>query len=996
MKEFQRGGGRGDDDGEGEEEDGEEENEVIVEGCGGDYEESSFKWKGLGLILTKQGVDLWIEIGEGGGRKTVAGRGCGKIETANFELKSITGGYKIDGEERRIFEMVESKVTGEQIRVVQVKGEAGWLDVGLLTVTLKEDKGVDEDGLSPYFEDVEEEGGGGIADMTRSTAFGGACMFELTVSGLSFFTRLRSGSGMEFVKARVKEISGQEGRRDGKKNKRKMQLYRRNDIESREEFMVEVEFKKDTGEGGLIKVDLKELCWRYRVNEGVMLRVIGKFGKGGKKSADSTSSSASSSSSPSDSSSDSSYAIFFNLHSPLLHYVSPQSPSVTPATFLLSVNEVKISTVNIGGEGVRWKAAFKGVEGRVGNKRIDKDITMGRLVTPITISSLTLILLRNPDATPPNPRMSFQISQPDNGPSAECVRLYLCRDSFRVMTEMVGQWWWLFGCSRELEEEIREEVNAHPLEVDEGGGDGGIMASVEQDDDVGDLSLDSSWVYDDFPSYATAPTGAIWYNADDGGGLRESKQVKIFPQHVPVAGGRGGIEEGDMGVKDIVGGDEGVEVGTSCVVNGLTVVVRLFEGYDWVEDVEGEVALELRARDRKGGDRLAKYGLVEFFEVTVRNLSMRTDSVTPTESIMKGSRLASAMDINLGDFWCLECITTEEEKKAFLEWRNDVLHPRDEDEGMVMIKVVSFHPEQKFSVDAKLMSNDSRFAMKMQPLRCFIDQRVIFFVKDFFDPLAGYEGMNKVAAEEDKERVKEKEDRGEKVDDLMEARETETYFKSASVNATKMKINYTPVGVDVAALKTGKYSELINLFPLDDLLLDLEPLKLENITGWGTLFSKICSDWISHITATQVHRFVQATPPFNTITNLGSAAQQLVVIPMEEYKKKPNVHGVHRGINKGLKKFGEGVAVEGASTISKVSKFIANKAAEGLGDAKSSVLATDSDDIAEAGKAASRGLRNARHSITMIPDVNERRGGMKAGMLVPIAVVQAGGGVGEA
>ena len=70
-------------------------------------------------------------------------------------------------------------------------------------------------------------------------------MFELTVSGLSFFTRLRSGSGMEFVKARVKEISGQEGRRDGKKNKRKMQLYRRNDIESREEFMVEVEVRMD-------------------------------------------------------------------------------------------------------------------------------------------------------------------------------------------------------------------------------------------------------------------------------------------------------------------------------------------------------------------------------------------------------------------------------------------------------------------------------------------------------------------------------------------------------------------------------------------------------------------------------------------------------------------------------------------------------------------------------------------------------------------------------
>ena len=153
---------------------------------------------------------------------------------------------------------------------------------------------------------------------------------------------------------------------------------------------------------------------------------------------------------------------------------------------------------------------------------------------------------------------------------------------------------------------------------------------------------------------------------------------------------------------------------------------------------------------------------------------------------------------------------------------------------------------------------------------------------------------------------------------------------------------------------------------------------------------------LTHCFALRPHRFVQATPPFNTITNLGSAAQQLVVIPMEEYKKKPNVHGVHRGVNKGLRKFSEGVAVEGANTISKVSKFIANKAAEGLGDAKSSLLATDSDDIAEAGKAASRGLRSARNSITMIPDVKERKGGWKAGMLVPIAVVQAGGGGAEA
>ena len=122
----------------------------------------------------------------------------------------------------------------------------------------------------------------------------------------------------------------------------------------------------------------------------------------------------------------------------------------------------------------------------------------------------------------------------------------------------------------------------------------------------------------------------------------------------------------------------------------------------------------------------------------------------------------------------------------------------------------------------------------------------------------------------------------------------------------------------------------------------------------------------------------------------------LVVVPMEEYKKKPDRHGLHRGIKKGLKKFGKGVVVEGVSTIAKATKFIANKAADGLGNPKSRNLQTDSDDLVEARKAAGRGARAARRSITMIPDMKERRGSMSAAKLIPIALVQAGGGGAEA
>jgi len=200
-------------------------------------------------------------------------------------------------------------------------------------------------------------------------------VFGLEVRGLEAYA-MKGEDGVEFVRGRVKEVSGNEGRKEGRV--KKMVFYRRGDELGRGGHMLEGEFKKDLGEGGIVKVDLSECCWRYRVNEGVMLRVIGKFAGGGGGGGKEKGEAEPKPKLDDSSTSSSDYAIFFTLHSPLVYYVSPPSPSVTPATFLLSVDEVKVSTVNMGGQGVRWKAGFKGVEGRVGNKRIE-DIGKGKV-----------------------------------------------------------------------------------------------------------------------------------------------------------------------------------------------------------------------------------------------------------------------------------------------------------------------------------------------------------------------------------------------------------------------------------------------------------------------------------------------------------------------------------------------------------------------------------------------------------------------------------------
>ena len=162
-------------------------------------------------------------------------------------------------------------------------------------------------------------------------------------------------------------------------------------------------------------------------------------------------------------------------------------------------------------------------------------------------------------------------------------------------------------------------------------------------------------------------------------------------------------------------------------------------------------------------------------------------------------------------------------------------------------------------------------------------------MQDFFDEEKGFRISQKV-----EESVKMTDN-----DELMEARQSETFFQSATVNSCKMKIDYTPVGVDVASLQKGNYAELLNMFPLESMVLDFDPLEIKGLTGWGNLFGEMCKRWVSNIAATQVHKFVQSTPPFNVLSNVVGAAADLVVVPMQEYKKKPDRSGLARGVRRG-------------------------------------------------------------------------------------------------
>ena len=193
------------------------------------------------------------------------------------------------------------------------------------------------------------------------------------------------------------------------------------------------------------------------------------------------------------------------------------------------------------------------------------------------------------------------------------------------------------------------------------------------------------------------------------------------------------------------------------------------------------------------------------------------------------------------------------------EWVNEMEHPRDSNDGVIMLKVsilfcsmkistlvkyntfspffttqrfikkmISMRPACKVSVDGKIMSDESVAKLHLLPLRCYIDQIALRFIKDFF-------------SSNDSDDSSEMEGDEMNTDDENDIEIIATFFKAFNITHTKLKVNYNPVGVNMMALKDESYTELLNLFPLEGTELFLQPVHIQNLIGWGAVLGEMSS-----------------------------------------------------------------------------------------------------------------------------------------------------------
>ncbi|XP_060168251.1 autophagy-related protein 2 isoform X1 [Lycium barbarum] len=122
------------------------------------------------------------------------------------------------------------------------------------------------------------------------------------------------------------------------------------------------------------------------------------------------------------------------------------------------------------------------------------------------------------------------------------------------------------------------------------------------------------------------------------------------------------------------------------------------------------------------------------------------------------------------------------------------------------------------------------------------------------------------------------------------------YFQKFDIWPVHLRVDYSPCRVDLAALRSGKYVELVNLVPWKGIDLHLKHVQALGVYGWSGICEIIIGEWLEDISQNQIHKLLKGLPPIRSLVSVGSSAAKLVSLPVKSYKKDQKlVKGMQRG-----------------------------------------------------------------------------------------------------
>ncbi|KAL3422466.1 ATG C-terminal domain-containing protein [Phlyctema vagabunda] len=234
----------------------------------------------------------------------------------------------------------------------------------------------------------------------------------------------------------------------------------------------------------------------------------------------------------------------------------------------------------------------------------------------------------------------------------------------------------------------------------------------------------------------------------------------------------------------------------------------------------------------------------------------------------------SSIDVRVRDFDIFDHIPTSSWRK-FATYMHDA-GERETGASQIHIQLLNVKPL------AELAASEIVLKATVLPLRLHVDQDALDFITRFFE-----------FKDEDSAASAEKGDA--------------PFLQRVEVNAVPLKLDFKPKRVDYAGLRSGHTTEFMNFVGLDEANMTLNHTIIYGINGFDKLSKCLNDIWMPDIKRNQLPGILTGVAPVRSIANVGGGLQQLVFVPLHEYKKDGRIV---RSIAKGATAFAKTTGTE--------------------------------------------------------------------------------------
>ncbi|KAM5482131.1 autophagy-related protein 2 [Microsporum canis] len=126
------------------------------------------------------------------------------------------------------------------------------------------------------------------------------------------------------------------------------------------------------------------------------------------------------------------------------------------------------------------------------------------------------------------------------------------------------------------------------------------------------------------------------------------------------------------------------------------------------------------------------------------------------------------------------------------------------------------------------------------------------------------------------------------------------FLQRVEINPIPIRLDFKPKRLDYAALRSGRTTELMNIFVLDEADMVLRHVIIYGVPGFERLGKTLNNIWTPDVRDNQLGGVLSGLAPVKSLVTLGSGVRDLVVIPIREYKKDGRIV---RGLQKGAAAF---------------------------------------------------------------------------------------------